>query len=274
MQQINDLIPAGPTPQERIQKLADRVTIPSRISEPSDDREGCADCFYTGMVLVEGEGARNCECRKRAQLQRFYDQIPTEFGVPTFDTFKPDRGRHPSQAEKFEQLRREPALSYFLCGDNGTGKTYFGWLLAVEAYRAGRKVVAVELDTLLKQYRRWQFICDEPDAQFRDDRPAVLPADLKQKGVRHTIFLDEIGGTKVTEYAAQEFFYLLKAAAEYDHQMILTCDVQPSELADIWRNVQRKGNDEVPASDAHWGNKIARRIAEYSVRVDLFRPAK
>lgn len=231
-------------------------------SELSDDEagdDGCATCFHTGIVTGI-EGARACECRRAASRQRFYKRIPTEFGIPTFDTVRPDPKRHANQSDKIAELRRAPDQSYFIYGDNGTGKTYLGWLLAVEAFHAGRHVVTTDLDALLKQYRRWQFVADDPQAVYRSDRPAVLREDLEQKVERYTIFIDEVGGTTVTDYAANEFFHVLKAAASYGHQMILTCDVTPKELIAFWSK-----------KDAHWGRKIGRRIGEYSVGVDLFR---
>lgn len=210
-----------------------------------------------------GAGMRRCECAIAARRQSFLAQIPPEFGVPTLGSVTPDRGRHPAQADKLEQFRREPGRSYFIYGDNGTGKTFFGWALAVEAFDRGSKVVATDLDKLLKQYRHWQFVSEEPDAAFRPDRPAVLSADLEQTGQMYTIFLDEIGATTVTEYAAKEFFYLLRAAASYGHQVVLTCNITPQALHERWSK-----------QDKFYGDSIARRIAEYSTQVNLFRPTE
>lgn len=211
------------------------------------------------MVVVEGEGARRCRCQATLARERFLAQIPPEFGAPTLGSVKPDPKRHPNQADKLAMFCERPDDSYFIYGDNGTGKTFFGWMLALNAFDSGRRVVAADLDTLLKQFRKWEFAGAEPVPDLKS-KPAVLSEDLQQTSCRFTIFLDEIGGTTPSEYGAKEFFNVLKAAASFGHQMILTCDVSPKELQAWW---SRK--------DAHWGNKIARRIAEYSKQVNLFR---
>lgn len=236
-------------------------TIPL-LASPFSEPVGCVECSHTGMIVVEGEGARRCKCQAAKSRANFLARIPPEFGVPLLNSVQPDLNRYRGQAEKLALFRDRPLDSYFLYGSNGTGKTFFGWMLALNAFEEGRKVIATDLDKLLKQYRKWQFAGAEPvpDEKLR---PAVLSDDLEQSTWPFTIFLDEIGGTTPTEYAAKEFFNVLKAAASFGHQMILTCDVSPQELQAFWSR-----------EDAHWGRKIARRIADYSKQVDLFRDRK
>jgi DNA replication protein DnaC len=210
-------------------------------------------------MIVGDDGAKRCKCRAEAARQRFYATIPPEFGIPRLNDIQPDLDRHADQATKLAQFRREPNRSYFIYGDNGTGKTFFGWALAVEAFEQGRRVVALDLDKLIKQFRRWEFVGSDPTTDPRL-RPAVMAEDLEQNNFPFTVFLDEVGATKVTEYAAKEFFYVLRAAASFGHQIILTCNITPKELQARWSE-----------QDKFYGDSIARRIAEYSQQVNLFR---
>jgi DNA replication protein DnaC len=208
-------------------------------------------------MMPSPDGFRRCECETRRARQSFFDRIPVEFGVPRLDHVKPDPGRHPKQAQAIEAIRTSPNESYFIFGANGAGKTFLSWALCVHAFEAGRKVVVNDLDRLLKDWRKYEFgrRGEEPDYIWR---PSLLAEDLQQGGRKYTVFLDEIGATSPTEYAAKEFFHLLKAAHEFEHQIITTCNVSPRELQEHWSR-----------QDSFWGNSIARRLAEYSTQVNL-----
>lgn len=208
--------------------------------------------------MVQGDnGARRCECEKRRVRADFFARIPAEFNVPRLARITPDRERHPRQVDVIARIRQAPEESYFIFGSNGTGKTFLGWAICVEAFEAGRKVVVADLDLLLKDWRKYQFGRDESDYTWR---PPLLAEDLQQGGRQYTIFLDEIGATSPTEYAAKEFFHLLKAAHEFGHQVVTTCNVSPQQLQAHWSR-----------QDQFWGNSIARRLAEYSTQVNLLR---
>jgi DNA replication protein DnaC len=255
-----------------VEKIADRIKnreVPAELfkdeplttpSPESLSSEPCAVCYGTGFEIVPGKGAKRCECRLKAEREKALSLIKPEFGVPRLDDIKPDPSRHPLQYAKIEAIKSDPDASYFLYGDNGTGKTFLGWALYVRAVEMGRKAVMTELDTLLKGYRRYQFRHGDNGEVVDNFRPPVLAEDLTTATRKWTIFLDEIGATSPTEYAAKEFFYLLKAAHEHGHQMVFTCNVSPQELQRHWSRV-----------DDFWGNSIARRIAEYSHQVNLFR---
>lgn len=227
---------------------------------PTPSTSDCPLCFGTGMIMGDN-GARRCECEKRRVRAEFFARIPAEFGVPRLNEIKPDAGRHPRQAGAIAGIRENPEESYFIFGANGTGKTFLGWALCVNAFEIGRKVVVADLDRLLKDWRKYQFGFGGPEEE-RDLswRPPLLAEDLQQSGRQYTIFLDEIGATSPTEYAAKEFFHLLKAAHEFGHQVVTTCNVNPQALQAHWSR-----------QDEFWGNSIARRLAEYSTQVNLMR---
>lgn len=247
-------------------RLEAKLTIQSGIAQPTAD---CPECSDTGMVIGPS-GAKRCECVHRRARARFYAFVPAEFREITLETVQPNASRHPRQAEAIEMIRKTPYASYLLFGANGVGKSLLSWLIVMKAYEDGRDTVAIELDRLLKQYRRYEFNDEE--------KPEILADDLREGAARYTlhrrdwtvleditierkpitIFLDEISATSPTEYAAKEFFYLLKAAHEFGHQVVMTCNVTPKQLQVHWSRI-----------DAFWGNSISRRIAEYMELVDL-----
>jgi DNA replication protein DnaC len=266
--QVEERIRAGQTPTEMFKGEPPMTRLLAK------QKSECAFCFGGGMesqhycVIETRETvrrAKRCRCRVEEERRRALALIPSEFGIPRLEEIQPDTRRHPQQTTKIAAIREKPDQSYFLFGDNGTGKTFLGWALYVHAVELGRKAVMTELDTLLKAYRRYQFRHDAKSGELVDDfRPVVLAEDLipdpRRIFRRHTIFLDEISATTPTEYAAKEFFHLLKSAHEHGHQMIFTCNVSPRELQAHWSR-----------EDTFWGNSIARRIAEYSQMVNLFR---
>lgn len=207
------------------------------------------------MVVVGGV-AKRCQCWHENRRRAFYESVPREFLGSRLDTAMPDPARHPLQGEKLEVIRAHPGASFIFIGRNGSGKSFFSWLLVMAAFESGRRTVVVDLDMLLKEYRSYE---------FQDGvNPAVLADDLKpftsgQKRNPVTIFIDEIAATTPTEYAAKEFFHLLKAAHEYGHQVLMTCNITLAQLQQHWGS----------RCDPALSNSIMRRITDYMTCIDL-----
>lgn len=202
-------------------------------------------------MIIEDGVARHCECWHVARRQAFYDTVPPEFRSSRLNDAQPDPSRHSHQDEMLTIIRQDPFASYIAVGNNGTGKSFACWLLAMNAFEKGRRVIAIDLDSLLKQYRSYE---------FNDGaNPAILADDLKHREDKVTIFIDEIAATNPTEYAAKEFFQLLKAAHEFQHQVLMTCNISLNELQAYW---SRKGEPAV-------SNSIMRRITDYMTLLDL-----
>jgi DNA replication protein DnaC len=212
--------------------------------------EGVTAGGHVGMV------ATRCQCWHENRRRAFYDAVPKEFLGSRLDTAQPDPGRHPRQSEMLATIRSDPEASYIFVGQNGSGKSFASWLLVMNCFESGRRTVVVDLDGLLKQYRLYEF--------NEGANPAVLADDLKpfpsgQKRDPITIFIDEIAATTPTEYAAKEFFHLLKAAHEFGHQVLMTCNVTLDELHRHWGS----------RCDSALSNSIMRRITDYMTLIDL-----
>src|SRR5262249_22270264 len=116
----------------------------------------CLVCSNVGMIIEDRVG-RRCQCWHESRRRDFYNSVPREFANIRLAEARADVSRHPRQAEVLDLLRREPFRSYLFVGPNGVGKTLFCWLLVKNAFEAGQKTVTADLDSLLKQYRRYEF---------------------------------------------------------------------------------------------------------------------
>lgn len=171
------------------------------------------------------------------------NRIPTIYRGFALETIKPDLTRHRTQAMVIATMQRQPETSYALFGENGCGKSLFGWLLYRKAIEDGRYAVALPLSELLAQFRAWE---KEPD-----NLPAITPGDLRQSKRRYLIFLDEIEKARPSEFAAEMLFALVDAAHSFDHQLIVTSNLKPEELSAHWA---RNGSS--------YGPSIMRRVME------------
>lgn len=216
--------------------------------------------------MLDGRGAKPCRCRTLKERAAALALIPPYFGEPRLDTLAPRPDLHPAQAKEIAHIRKNPNASYMLVGRNGVGKSHLAWSLYAHAVEQGRRCVAVKMDALLSQYRRFELMrTDDPENMWRPD---VLSEDLKQTARRWCIFIDELEKATPTEFAAKRFFYLVDAIREYGHQLITTSNLQPQTLQAHWSRdpVNRQGQ----ALNGVWGNSIAARIAEVCTKVDLF----
>jgi DNA replication protein DnaC len=169
----------------------------------------------------------------------------------------PDPDRHPNQAAVIEEMKKNPEKSYLFCGSNGSGKTHFGWALFRYALSKGRRVIGCSVRELLEDYRK-SATATGPEDNGQWFRPRVLPDDLKVKGARWTIFLDEFEKARPSEFAAEMLFALFDAAYQYKQQLIVTSNFNVQKLIAHWGRL-----DEV------WGTSIVRRLDGATV-IEMF----
>lgn len=236
-----------------MQREYEAGSTPRSLGESSAPK--CATCSDVTMIVIDGVAVR-CRCWHEARTLAFYESVPDEFRSSRLGSAVPDPDRHSLQAQYLEVVRAEPTASYIFVGENGAGKSFYSWLLVMAAFESGRRTVAVDLDGLLKQYRLHEFNEGANPAVLADD---LKPFDSGQKRDPITIFIDEIAATTPTEYAAKEFFHLLKAAHEFGHQVLMTCNIDLDQLQQHWA---KRG-------DAALSNSIMRRITDYMTLVDF-----
>jgi DNA replication protein DnaC len=72
------------------------------------------------------------------------------------------------------------------------------------------------------------------------------------------LFLDEFEKARPTEFASEMLFNLLDAARNFNHQLVITSNLDPEKLRAHWSRI-----DEI------WGNSIMARLWDCH-RVELF----
>jgi DNA replication protein DnaC len=155
-----------------------------------------------------------------------------------------------------------PDDSFLLCGRNGTGKTHISWALYRHAVVSGRKAIGCLLADLLDAYKKFELLeTAEKMRAMRDftpSRPPILPEDLMTDDRRFTVFLDEFEKARPTEFASESLFRLLNAARDFNHQLIITSNLDWEGMRDRWSKI-----------DDVYGNSIMTRLQDCHL-IELF----
>lgn len=236
-----------------------------------NDIEICPVCYGCGMEVVPDKGARPCICLRPKQRQKLIEAIPPKikrFGLPELSNLQPRSGLHPHDpvAKKIadEQTRiiniakteKDNFRNYYLSGINGCGKTTIGYALLLHAFDAGRTAVAATLSELLDEFRLYLVSDGEDRAR---NRPRVLPEQLCQTDKMFSIFIDEVGSPKASEYRGEAFFNLLNAIQNFGHQLIVTSNKTQRDFVTKWS-----------AFDETHGESISRRLSENAIAMKCF----
>lgn len=228
----------------------ERINLALQAPTPSKISFRCEICHDSGQQYDPvTRASRRCQCRVEAARRKALDAIPSRFTGARLGTLAARADLHPKQPAILARLREQPGKSYVFAGANGVGKTHLGWALYAEAVERGLNVRAVSLRELLAQYRRAE--------QFPNDRPVVLPKDLKSG--RWFLFLDEAEKARPSEYAAEMFFDLLDAAYSHNQQIVVTSNMPADSIPEYSGTTLR---EHWGRADEVWGNSIVRRLQE------------
>ena len=222
-----------------------RETIRLASLKPPPDHVVC-HCQGTGWVVVEGKGAQECGCRILAKTTRKLERIPPEYEHLRIERVAPDLKRHPNQADVWQRVKRQPDQCYLICGRPGTGKSAVMWALYAHAARQGRPALAKSLCALIEDFRRAE------TAGYRNGHlPELHPSKLQTRSDRWFIGIDDFHLGRPTRFAGETIYRLLDAAYSYRHQLVVTSQLDLSELERHWAR----------AGDGY-GKAILRRVLE------------
>lgn len=219
----------------------------------------CSDTGFCEVIADDGKrcGVKRCACQQAAYVSRALERIPRAFGTPDLMTIEPRPDLYPKQASVIKYLQANPAESYLLAGDNGTGKTFLAFALYAQAARSGRRVVALTIQTLLEQFRRVSVGDAAPNGEaYCAD---ISMSDLQQNRTKYTLLLDEFEKARPSEFASEMLYGLVDAAWKHEHQLIVTTNMRIDELAERWSRI-----------DAVYGRSIAKRIAAMCKGIGFF----
>jgi DNA replication protein DnaC len=172
--------------------------------EISDEPEVCAKCYGSGMEVVPGKGARQCECRKQKSHTNLLDKvrIPKRYADCHFHSY---RAFNPSQERAFKyasKLTMEyPAIDRGLLfmGTVGVGKTHLAVSILKGLTERGFSCLFYEFGALLKG------IQDSYNTSTQTSELKVLAPIFDAE----VLVLDEIGASKPTEWVRDTMAHII-----------------------------------------------------------------
>lgn len=213
----------------------------------------CQHCNNRKWIYDEPtRSARPCRCRTEKIFEAKIRAIPPEFRYADLFMAKPDTARHHRQPQALHTLQQDQTESFLLCGENGSGKSFFGWALYRDAVLNERQVYAGPLSLLMEDFQRLEV--------GRDDwQPPLTAARLRRSTERQFIFLDEFEKHRPSEFASEKLFEVIDAAYSFHHQLVVTSNLRIPELKEHW---SRQGHI--------WGNSIVRRLEAMCILIEMF----
>jgi len=203
------------------------------------------------MIVTDGVASR-CECWHRNRLVQLLAVIPPKYREANIATMVP---MHDGQKIAIDTARTEPFSSVMFLGKQGTGKSHIFWSLYRNCVDAGRRATACTAKQLLEEYRAEMFTKPEEIAPF----VTVKAQDLRDAQAPCSVFLDDIDKVKATEYVAEQLFDLIDAAYSYNHQLVVTSNL---DLPELTRHFEH--------ADHRYGASIVRRLADDSNVIKMF----
>ncbi|MGI9034792.1 MAG: ATP-binding protein [Pyrinomonadaceae bacterium] len=186
---------------------ADRDMFEQDFADALDAREqpeSCPLCFGTGLEIVAGKGARQCECRKQKSHSNQIEKakIPRRYENCHFHTY---RAMNPSQERAF-QYAWKLALEYpaverglLLMGSVGVGKTHLAVSILKGLTEKGFSCRFYEFGALLKEIQNSY----NPISQVSELKvlQPIFDAEI--------LVLDEIGASKPTDWVRDTMAHII-----------------------------------------------------------------
>jgi len=189
--------------------------------------EVCPRCFGTGMEVIEGEGARRCDCRKqdnhsvlisRARVPRRYDKCHFQSFIVENDSQK--------VALKYASnlVRDYPAVDrgLLLTGPCGVGKTHLAVSILKALTERGFSCLFYEFGSLLKT------IQDSYNPISKTSELTVLAPVFNAE----VLVLDELGASKPTDWVKDTMSQIINTRYNDDRLTILTTNYSDTRKTD------------------------------------------
>jgi DNA replication protein DnaC len=230
------------------------------------DKPICELCNGTGVEAVPGKGARSCSaCTLPAQERSrslLLSKIPRRYSGARLDTLEAN-GLHKDQKRLVSFVKTHPFENYYLCGDNDTGKTHILWALYANAVTSGRNVIVTKLVDWIESLKA-EFSRSTPERAV--ERYARI-ADLRQSRYPFSIFLDDIDKARPTEYVAEVFFNLIDTIYNYQHQLVVTSQLDPEKSVKGRNSLIQHFEGRGETYDGRYAIGIVRRIVNDETNV-------
>lgn len=175
-----------------------------RFEADENEPEVCPLCYGSGMEIVPGKGARQCQCRKQNSHSNLLvkTQIPKRYAECHFHSY---RALNPSQERAFKfasKLTMEyPAVErgLLLMGTVGVGKTHLAVSILKGLTERGFSCLFYEFGALLKEIQG-SFNTVSQTSELKVLAP-VFDAEV--------LVLDEIGASKPTDWVRDTMAHII-----------------------------------------------------------------
>lgn len=243
-------------PEPRVLSFVSR-----RTSEPV-----CELCNNTGTEVVPKKGARNCSaCTRPSQERRRAEllaKIPKRYRGVRLDELKAN-GLHKDQERIITFVKEHPFENYYFCGDNDTGKSHILWGLYANAVESGRNVIAGSLFDWIESCK--SAFRGAPAERVVEQFARIK--ELRQSRDRFSIFIDDIDKARPTEYVAEIFFNLIDTIYNYEHQLVVTSQLDPEKSIKGRNSLIQHFEGRAETYDGRYAIGIVRRIVNDETNV-------
>ena len=181
------------------------VSNDGKLNSSNGGSDVCQKCFGSGMEIIAGKGARQCECQKKIGKTNPFDKVrvPRRYSECHFNSYAPD---NPTQSQavryamKFTQEFPAVDQGLLLMGPVGVGKTHLAVsILKGLTERGGFSCLFCEFGSLLKE------IQDSYNAFTHTSELAVLSPVLNVD----VLVLDELGASKPTDWVRDTMAHII-----------------------------------------------------------------
>ena len=170
------------------------------------DAQTCPRCYGTGLEVVEGKGARPCECRKRNNQAKLLEasRIPRRYQKCSLANYKPVSGN--GSQMKAHRYAYQLAHQYpnverglLLMGTVGVGKTHLSVAILQGLIEKGVGCLFYEFGSLLKE------IQDSYNPVSQTSELRVLSPVYQAE----VLVLDELGASKPTDWVRDTMMQII-----------------------------------------------------------------
>jgi len=192
--------------------------------------EICQKCFGSGMEIIPGKGARQCDCQKQLSKHDPFKkaQVPQRYLSCHFNTYEPfDTTQRTAKNYAYNFSKEFPAVDQgvLFVGPVGVGKTHLAVsILKGLTERGGFSCLFYEFGSLLKE------IQNSYNTFTRTSELGVLSPVLNVD----VLVLDELGGSKPTDWVKDTIAHIINTRYNDKKHTIFTTNYLD----------ERQGNEE------------------------------
>ncbi|MCW5961265.1 MAG: ATP-binding protein [Pyrinomonadaceae bacterium] len=194
-----------------------------KFDDDSSDEAICKICFGTGLEVVAGKGARNCECRRKKAHSHLIEraQLPKRYAECHFHSFKVFNASQERAFRYATRLAMEyPAVDrgLLLSGTVGVGKTHLAVSILKGLTERGFSCLFYEFGALLKN------IQDSYNSISKTSELKILAPVFDAE----ILVLDEIGAAKPTDWVRDTMAHIINSRYN-DQKMTIFTTNYPDE---------------------------------------------